>query len=176
MAGAGSSAAAHLGPAHASLDLGGDGIVFFDPFWFERPRLRRGPVGITIWLLFGSVDIDVSLGFDVDRRGSADPYRTATSRSAASGSRSRSATRAIRPTTRFGAAQFAAKYLRGDKRRTGRPGRRRSLGALTAGKSDAPNPAGSPSRPTAAPSTRSRVVPEFQLTLRDHRTGRDHRD
>ena len=35
MAGAGMQVAAHLGPAHASLRFGGDGIVFFDPFWFE---------------------------------------------------------------------------------------------------------------------------------------------
>ena len=32
MAGAGMHVAAHLGPAHATLDFGGDGIVFFDPF------------------------------------------------------------------------------------------------------------------------------------------------
>src|SRR5919201_630545 len=56
---------AHLGPAHASLRFGGDGIVFFDPFWFEIEVYAEAQVGITIWLLFGSVDIDVSLGFDV---------------------------------------------------------------------------------------------------------------
>ena len=35
MAGASMQVTAHLGPAHASLRFGGDGIVFFEPFWFE---------------------------------------------------------------------------------------------------------------------------------------------
>ena len=61
--------AAHLGPAHATLDFGGDAIVFFDPFWFDVDVYAEVGVGITIWLLFGTVDIDLSLGFDVEVAG-----------------------------------------------------------------------------------------------------------
>ena len=44
MAGAELEAAAQFGPAHARLRFGGDGIVFFDPFWFSvgsTPRRGR---------------------------------------------------------------------------------------------------------------------------------------
>ncbi len=65
MAGTSMEVAASFGPAHARLSYGGDGIVFFDPFWFEISAHAEIAAGIRIWLLFGTVDIEVSLGATV---------------------------------------------------------------------------------------------------------------
>jgi len=69
MAGAGIEVAAHFGPAHARLAFGGDAIVFFDPFWFSVSAYAEVDVGITIWLLFGSVDLELSFGVAVEISG-----------------------------------------------------------------------------------------------------------
>jgi large repetitive protein len=65
MAGTSMEVAAHFGPAHASLSYGGDAIVFFDPFWFEVTIWAEIRAGIRIWLLFGTIDIELSLGASV---------------------------------------------------------------------------------------------------------------
>src|SRR5262249_6221882 len=69
MAGAAIEVAAHFGPAHARLAFGGDAIVFFDPFWFSVSAYAEVDVGITICLLFGTVDIELSLGVSVEISG-----------------------------------------------------------------------------------------------------------
>ncbi len=163
MAGAGIHAAAHLGPAHASLDLGGDGIVFFDPFYFTVDVYAEANVGITIWVLFGTIDIDVSLGFDVTIEGppfylhghfsicgfeipfaigsAADPAELALS-----------------------AGDFAAKYLRSDSDAQVVQAAV-LLGGLTAGKSNSPDSGGVAKPPDGSAANPFRVVPEFQLTF-----------
>ena len=62
MAGTSFEANAHFGPAHARVSFGADGIVFFDPFWFEISAWAEISAGIKIWLLFGTVTIELSLG------------------------------------------------------------------------------------------------------------------
>jgi hypothetical protein len=62
MAGVRFDAQAHFGPAHARLTFGCDGIVYFDPFWFEVSAYAQITAGIRIWLLFGTVDLEFSLG------------------------------------------------------------------------------------------------------------------
>lgn len=65
MAGSSFEAAAHFGPAHARLSFGVDGIVFFDPFWFSVSAHAEIAAGIRLWLLFGTVDIELSLGAQI---------------------------------------------------------------------------------------------------------------
>jgi hypothetical protein len=163
MAGAALEVAAHLGPAHASLRFGGDGIVFFDPFWFEVEVYAEAQIGITIWLLFGSVDIDVSLGFDVVVSGP--PIHVEGHFSVCGigipfefGDEEDPAERAL------DAAQFAEKYLRGgaDAQVVQASVIR---GGLTAGKSSAPSSGGVAKPPDGSAANPFRLVPEFQLTF-----------
>ena len=69
MAGTSMEVSAHFGPAHASLSYGADGIVFFDPFWFRVSAWAEVRAGIRIWLLFGTVDVELSLGVFVEVTG-----------------------------------------------------------------------------------------------------------
>jgi hypothetical protein len=163
MAGASMQVAAHLGPAHASLRFGGDGIVFFDPFWFEIEVYAEAQVGITIWLLFGSVDIDVSLGFDVVVNGP--PIHVEGHFSVCGvgipfefGDEADPADKALH------ADEFAAKYLRGgaDAQVVQASVIR---GGLTAGKSASPGSGGVDKPPDGSAENPFRLVPEFQLTF-----------
>ena len=163
MAGASMQVAAHLGPAHASLRFGGDGIVFFDPFWFEVEVYAEAQVGITIWLLFGSVDIDVSLGFDVVVNGP--PIHVEGHFSVCGigipfefGDEEDPADRALDP------GQFADKYLRGgaDAQVVQASVLR---GGLTAGKSAAAGSGGVAKVPDGSAENPFRLVPEFRLTF-----------
>jgi hypothetical protein len=163
MAGASMHVAARLGPAHATLDFGGDGIVFFDPFFFEVEVYAEARVGITIWLLFGSVDIDVSLGFDVDVSGP--PIHVEGHFSVCGvgipfefGDKSNPADRAL------SAGDFAQKYLRGDK--DAQVVQAAVLrGGLSAGKSGAPNSGGVAKTPDGTAELPFRVVPEFLMSF-----------
>ena len=163
MAGASMQVAAHLGPAHASLRFGGDGIVFFDPFWFEVEVYAEAQVGITIWLLFGSVDIDVSLGFDVIVNGP--PIHVEGHFSVCGvgipfefGDEEDPADKALDPN------QFAQKYLRaGADAQVVQASVVR--GGLTAGKSSAPGSGGVDKVPDGSAENPFRLVPEFQLTF-----------
>jgi large repetitive protein len=163
MAGAALEVAAHLGPAHASLRFGGDGIVFFDPFWFEVEVYAEAQVGITIWLLFGSVDIDVSLGFDVVVSGP--PIHVEGHFSVCGvgipfefGDEEDPADRALDP------GPFAEKYLRGgaDAQVVQAAVLR---GGLTAGKSAAPSSGGVAKPPDGSAANPFRLVPEFLLSF-----------
>jgi hypothetical protein len=164
MAGAGIEVAAHFGPAHARLAFGGDAIVFFDPFWFSVRAYAEVDVGITIWLLFGSVDLELSFGVDVEING---PPIFVTGHFSVCG---------FRVPFEFGdqgdpsdraldAAGFASKYLRGEKDAQvvqaavikGGVVAGKALGSSGgAGGTDKP-PDGSAEHPF-------RVVPEFVLT------------
>ncbi|RZU11327.1 hypothetical protein EV645_6489 [Kribbella rubisoli] len=163
MAGASMHVAAHLGPAHASLDFGGDGIVFFDPFFFDIDVYAEARVGITIWLLFGSIDIDVSLGFDVNVSGP--PIHVEGHFSICGvgipfsfGDRADPAERAL------SAGDFAQKYLRGEK--DAQVVQAAVIrGALTAGTSGTPNSGGVAKPPDGSADLPFRVVPEFQMTF-----------
>jgi hypothetical protein len=163
MAGASMHVAAHLGPAHASLDFGGDGIVFFDPFFFDIDVYAEARVGITIWLLFGSIDIDVSLGFDVNVSGP--PIHVEGHFSVCGvgipfsfGDRANPADRAL------SAGDFAQKYLRGEQ--DAQVVQAAVIrGALTAGTSGTPNSGGVAKPPDGSAALPFRVVPEFQMTF-----------
>jgi len=56
---------ARFGPAYARVSFGADGIVYFDPFWFEISAYAEIAAGIKLWLLFGTVTIELSLGAHV---------------------------------------------------------------------------------------------------------------
>ncbi len=163
MAGVKLEVAAHLGPAHAKLTFGGDGIVFFDPFWFEVDVYAEAEVGITIWLLFGSIDLDVHLGFDVTVSGP--PIHVEGHFSVAGisipfefGDTADPADRAL------DGPAFAAKYLRGDA--NAQVVQAAVLrGGLTAGKSTAAGSGGVDKPPDGSAENPFRVVPEFQLTF-----------
>ena len=69
MAGSSFSVSAKFGPAYARLSFGADGIVFFDPFWFSVSAWAEIAAGIKIWLLFGTVTIELSLGAYIEVTG-----------------------------------------------------------------------------------------------------------
>ena len=164
MAGAAIHAAAHLGPAHASLDLGGDGIVFFDPFYFDVERVRRGR---------GRHHDLAAVRHRRHRhlarlrrrdRGPADLHPRHFSVCGfeipfAIGVPGQSGRQRARSRT-----TFAAKYLRGDSDAQVVQAAV-LLGALTAGKSDAPDSGGVAKPPDGSVANPFRVVPEFQMTF-----------
>jgi hypothetical protein len=61
MAGARIEASATFGPGWAHLVLGADGIVYFDPFWFEVTVYASISAGVTIDVWIGEISISVSL-------------------------------------------------------------------------------------------------------------------
>ncbi len=61
MAGAKIEVSAEVGPGWAHLVLGCDGIVFFDPFWFEVTVYASISAGVTIDVWIGEITISVSL-------------------------------------------------------------------------------------------------------------------
>ncbi|RZS86838.1 hypothetical protein EV189_2254 [Motilibacter rhizosphaerae] len=61
MAGVRNEVHASLGPAWADLAYGADGIVFYDPFWFEVTVYASISAGVTIDLWIGEIDISVHL-------------------------------------------------------------------------------------------------------------------
>ncbi|MEO5900396.1 MAG: DUF6603 domain-containing protein [Ilumatobacteraceae bacterium] len=69
MAGISIEVSAHFGPAHARLSIGADGIVFFDPFFFRVRAWAEINAGIRIWVLFGTIDIELNFGAAVDISG-----------------------------------------------------------------------------------------------------------
>lgn len=69
MAGTKFEVSAHFGPAHAKLSFGADGIVFFDPFWFDVSAWAEISAGIRIWVLFGTIDVELSLGAYIEVTG-----------------------------------------------------------------------------------------------------------
>ena len=167
MAGLDIEVTAHLGPAHAHLSFGGDGIVYFDPFWFDITVHAEVDVGITIWLLFGSVDIELSLGVEVEVTGPPIflsghfevcgceiPFEVGTQGNPADAA--------------LDATAFAAKYLRTD---SGAQVIQASVvqGGLAAGKAPGTPPASGGSEPDKVPDGSSdhpfRVVPEFVITF-----------
>ena len=162
MAGLGIEVAAHIGPAHARLAFGADGIIFFDPFWFSVEVYAEVDVGITIWLLFGSVDVELSFGVDVTVSGPpifvqghfsvmgvAIPFEF--------GDQSDPAQKALT------ADEFAQKYLRGDKdAQVVQAAVMR--GALVAGKASGSG-GGQDTPPDGSADHPFRVAPEFQLTM-----------
>ena len=163
MAGISLQVTAELGPAHAKLSFGGDAIVYFDPFWFQVDVYAEAEIGITIWLLFGSIDLDVHLGFDVTVEGP--PVHVEGHFSVAGisipfefGDRTNPADKAL------DGPAFAAKYLRGDaKAQVLQAAVLR--GGLTAGRSSAAGSGGVDKPPDGSAEHPFRVVPEFQLTF-----------
>ncbi len=162
MAGAAMEVAAHLGPAHVRASFGGDGIVFFDPFWFSVRAYAELNVGITIWLLFGSVDLDLTFGVDVEVSGP--PIFVSGHFSVYGvkvpfefGDESEPAEKAL------DAAGFAQKYLRGDKQaQVVQAGVVR--GGLVAGKASGAG-GGQDKPPDGSAEHPFRVSPEFRVTF-----------
>jgi hypothetical protein len=163
MAGISLQVTAELGPAHAKLSFGGDAIVFFDPLWFQVDVYAEAEIGITIWLLFGSIDLDVHLGFDVTVEGP--PVHVEGHFSVAGisipfefGDKTNPAGKAL------DGPAFAAKYLRGDA--SAQVLQAAVLrGGLTAGRSSATGSGGVDKPPDGSAEHPFRVVPEFQLTF-----------
>jgi hypothetical protein len=160
MAGVHIEVAAHFGPARARLAIGGDAIVFFDPFWFSVRVYATLDVSIRVWLLFGSVTLELSFGVDVEVTGppifckghfTVHGFRVPFE----FGDRADPAERAL------DAAAFAQKYLRGgaDAQVIQASVMR---GGLVAGKSASGGVAKPPDGSAANP---FRVVPEFVLTF-----------
>ena len=160
MAGVHIEVAAHFGPARARLAIGGDAIVFFDPFWFSVRVFAMLDVSIKVWLLFGSVTLELSFGVDVEVTGppifckghfSVYGFRVPFE----FGDQADPSERAL------DAPAFAEKYLRGgaDAQVVQASVVR---GGLVAGKSASGGVAKPPDGSAANP---FRVVPEFVLTL-----------
>jgi hypothetical protein len=61
MAGTRIEASCDFGPAWASLVLGADGIIFFDPFWMSVTVYAAISAGVTVDVWVGEIDIEVSL-------------------------------------------------------------------------------------------------------------------
>jgi hypothetical protein len=62
MAGCELQASADFGPAWAEVTFGANGIVYFDPFWFEVEVYARIAAGITIDLWLGEISFSISIG------------------------------------------------------------------------------------------------------------------
>ncbi|MEO6712130.1 MAG: DUF6603 domain-containing protein, partial [Mycobacteriales bacterium] len=160
MAGLHIEVAAHFGPARARLAIGGDAIVFFDPFWFSVHVYATVDVSIRIWVLFGTIDLELSFGVDVEVTGpplfckghfSVHGFRVPFQ----FGDEGDPAERALT------AGQFADKYLRaGADAQVVQASVVR--GGLVAGKSASGGVAKPPDGSVANP---FRVVPEFVLTF-----------
>lgn len=162
MAGTKTEVHASLGPAWAHLAFGADGIVLFDPFWFEVTVYAAISAGVTIDVWIGEITISVHLSARVTVSGP--PFHG-------------KATFEIGPvdlTVEFGDslppqptpiswAQFAGKYLEpapGEKAHllTAIPGK----GAVPPSGEDASGGSRSPDGSDAQP---FRVVSEFVLTI-----------
>ncbi len=66
MAGVAITASADFGVAWAHLRFGGDGIIFYDPFWMHISVYAAISAGITIDVWIGTISISVSLSAQVD--------------------------------------------------------------------------------------------------------------
>ena len=66
MAGVAITASADFGIAWAHLRFGGDGIIFYDPFWLHISVYASISAGITIDVWIGTITISVSLSAQVD--------------------------------------------------------------------------------------------------------------
>ena len=66
MAGVAITASADFGIAWAHLRFGGDGIIFYDPFWLHISVYASISAGITIDVWIGTISISVSLSAQVD--------------------------------------------------------------------------------------------------------------
>src|SRR6185295_10212478 len=66
MAGVGIELSADFGFVWARIAFGADGIVYFDPFWFEVSAYARISAGIKIETWFGTISFSISLGAMVD--------------------------------------------------------------------------------------------------------------
>ncbi|MGZ6671177.1 MAG: DUF6603 domain-containing protein [Solirubrobacteraceae bacterium] len=161
MAGARIEAHADFGPAWASLEVGGDGIVFFDPFWLSVTVYASVSAGVTIDVWIGEITISVSLSARVTLEGP--PFHGKASFGV--GPVDLEVEFGDRPTQPLEIPwdQFAAKYLE-----EASPGVAHVLAAIS-GKGavppqggtatgGAPSPDGSDGRPF-------RVTPEFELTV-----------
>jgi len=69
MAGSRIEASARFGPAWAHLVVGADGIVYFDPFWFDVAVYASISAGVTIDVWIGEITISVSLSARVQLTG-----------------------------------------------------------------------------------------------------------
>ena len=160
MAGTNFTAALTLGPAWASLTLGVDAIVYFDPFMFSAHAYAAIAAGISfsVDLLFGTVTVNLSfhLGADVtvegpSIHGSATVDLDVTSVTIAFGSSSDGTTATLDWTT------FANKYL------TGKGDAQPLLSAAPAGGIITPA-AGSPA-PDGSAGNPWLLLPEFSLNV-----------
>ncbi len=159
MAGTNFTAALTLGPAWASLTLGVDAIVYFDPFKFSAHAYAAIAAGITfsVDLLFGTITVSLSfhLGADVlvegpSIHGSAKIDLDVTSVTIAFGSSTDGSTPTLDWTT------FANKYLTAKGDAQPQLSAAPASGMLTPGSSPAPD--GSVAQPWL-------LLPEFSLSV-----------
>jgi hypothetical protein len=160
MAGVGIEVSADFGFAWARIAFGADGIVYFDPFWFEVSAYARISAGVKIDTFFGTISFGISLSADVrvwgpDFSGEATLEVGPCSFTVGFGSE-----RAV-PKRVLTWPEFVAKYLEDDG------GRARALSAITGrgtlpsatgGETSAPPADGSAERPFE-------VFSEFELTI-----------
>jgi hypothetical protein len=161
MAGARIEAHADFGPAWASVEVGGDGIVFFDPFWLSVTVYASISAGVTVDVWIGEITISVSLSARVTLEGP--PFHGKASFSV--GPVDLTVEFGDRPTQplEIGWDEFAAKYLE-----EAAPGEAHVLACVT-GKGAVP-PAGSAATggdqsPDGSDAHPFRVMPEFEFTV-----------
>ena len=161
MAGTRMEVSARLGPAWAHLVFGGDGIVYFDPFWFKVTVYASIDAGVTIDVWIGEITISVHLSARVEVTG---PPLHAIARFEVGpvGLTFEIGDRGNEPRPIPWDA-FVRKYLE-----EAAPGRARVL-AAAGGKGSIP-PSGSSTTggaqsPDGTPDRPFRVVPEFEMTI-----------
>ena len=161
MAGARVEAHADFGPAWASLEVGGDGIVFFDPFWLSVTVYASISAGVTVDVWIGEITISVSLSARVTLEGP--PFHGKASFSV--GPVDLTVEFGDRPTEPLEIPwdEFAAKYLEeaapGEAHvLAGVPGKGAVPPAGSSSTGGAPSPDGSDAAPF-------RVMPEFEFTV-----------
>jgi hypothetical protein len=161
MAGAKIEVSADLGPAWAHLVLGCDGIVFFDPFWFEVTVYASISAGVTIDVWIGEITISVSLSARVTVTGP--PFHARATFSVGPVDLEVEFGDAGHEPTAIDWPTFIGKYLE-----TASTGTAAVLNAVT-GKGGVP-PAGDGATggarsPDGSDANPFRVVPEFELTV-----------
>ena len=146
-----------------SLVFGGDGIVFFDPFWFEVTVYASIGAGVTIDVWIGEITISVSLSARVDVDRAAVPRPGARSRSARSTSTVEFGDRATEPHR-----HPVGRVRPPSTSRRPRPARRASSPRHRQGRRAAGRVVEHrrrARRPTAATRRRSASSPEFEFTV-----------
>jgi hypothetical protein len=160
MAGVGVEVSADFGWAWVRIAFGADGIVYFDPFWFEVSAYARIAAGIKIKTFFGTIRFGISIGASIRVWGPEFSGEATFSVGPASISVGFGSERAIEKVV-LPWDQFVGKYLEdagGSARALSAISGRGSLPSATGGQKSSPPADGSPAKPFE-------VFAEFELTV-----------